>query len=321
MLKEMLAFLQPKAHGVYVDGTFGRGGYTKAILETEETKVVAIDRDAQAIEEGQRLQKNYAGRLQLIEGRFGQMDRLLKAQGVDSVDGVALDIGVSSPQLDDAARGFSFRHDGPLDMRMGQSGASAADIVNSYAEDDLANILYVYGEERFSRRVAKAIISARATAPITRTQALAEIVRSVVPRSKDGIDPATRSFQGLRIAVNEELEELKGGILAATRILKTGGRLVVISFHSLEDRIVKTMLREGSARKAILSRHMPMPANQSKPVWRVLTTKPARARADEVAENPRATSACLRAAERLPQISENGIACEDSNASEIKGEC
>jgi len=235
------------------------------------------------------------------------------------VDGVVLDIGVSSPQFDDAERGFSFRHDGPLDMRMGQDGRSASDAVNTLAEKDLADIVFNFGEERFARRVAKAIVEARMEAPITRTKQLATIIRAVVPFAKDGLDPATRSFQALRIYVNQELDELTNGLNAAEKLLKKGGLLVVVSFHSIEDRIVKNFMREHSAGKFNVSRHMPMPVNESKPGLRVMTPKPIGPSAEETAANPRASSARMRVAEKIKAESQNGIICEDSESSETKG--
>lgn len=329
MLKEVLEWLKPKASGVYVDGTFGRGGYSKAILETPNTTVYGIDRDAQAIAAGQALQKDFDGRLHMVHGRFGDMDTLLADKGVGAVDGVVLDIGVSSPQFDDAERGFSFRHDGPLDMRMGQDGQSAADAVNTLPEKDLADIVFNFGEERFARRVAKAIIEARMEKPITRTGQLATIIRGVVPFAKDGLDPATRSFQALRIYVNQELDELSNGLTAAEKLLKKGGLLVVVSFHSIEDRIVKNFMREHSAGKFNVSRHLPMPVNESKPGLRIMTPKPISPSEAEVRSNPRATSARLRVAEKIndtantesqKQKTPAGIICEDSDRSDTKGE-
>lgn len=296
MVNEVCNFIGIKPQGVYVDGTFGRGGTTSAILAGEATKVWAIDRDPEAIKTGEKMKKDFAGRLALLAGRFSEMDRLLSAEGAGRVDGVTLDLGVSSPQLDEPERGFSFRKDGPLDMRMEGSGPTAADVVNTLGESELADIFYGYGEERHARKVAKAIIHARGLRPITRTAQLAEIIRSVVPSAPGSIDPATRSFQGLRIYVNDELSELQGGIAAALRILKQGGRLVIISFHSLEDRIVKNAFKVDSG-QASTSRHMPLPANQSLPVLRVLTAKPVTPGAEEIARNPRAASAKLRAAE------------------------
>jgi 16S rRNA (cytosine1402-N4)-methyltransferase len=224
------------------------------------------------------------------------MEAVLKGLGITSVAGIALDLGVSSPQLDDPVRGFSFRADGPLDMRMGGAGPTAADLVNSLSETALADLIYIYGEERFARRVARAIVAARRAAPITRTGELAALVRSAVPKSGD-IDPATRTFQALRIEVNDELRELDRGLAAAERLLAPGGRLVVVSFHSLEDRRVKDFLRARSAAAPQGSRHRPAVASPA-PTFHLITRKPVLPGAAEIALNPRARSARLRAAER-----------------------
>jgi 16S rRNA (cytosine1402-N4)-methyltransferase len=307
MLREVLAALSPIDQGIYVDGTFGRGGYARALLTAAKTQVFGIDRDPDAIAAGQSMVKEFAPRLHLLQGLFGDVDHLLNAENVTAVDGVTLDLGVSSPQLDQAERGFSFQADGPLDMRMSRAGTSAADIVNTMAERELAEIIFTYGEERHSRHIAKKIVAARAVHPITRTRELAEIVRHVVPRSKDGIDPATRTFQALRIAVNDELGELRRGLFAAERLLKPKGRLAIVSFHSLEDRCVKDFLRQHSADAPRASRHAP--ANPpSPPPWRVLRRgKPQLPSAADVAANPRARSARLRVAERTdaPAYREN----------------
>ncbi|MBP2315281.1 16S rRNA (cytosine(1402)-N(4))-methyltransferase RsmH [Azospirillum soli] len=300
LLNEVVAALAPRDGGVYVDGTFGAGGYTRAILEAANCRVWGIDRDPQAIERGRQLAAAYPGRLEIVEGRFGDMGSLLAARGVESVDGVALDIGVSSPQIDEPERGFSFRFDGPLDMRMGRDGPTAADVVNTAEQDELADIIFHYGEERMARRVARAIVAARKDAPIERTRQLAEIVRSVVPKGKgDAIDPATRTFQALRIHVNDELGELRRGLAAAESLLKPGGRLAVVSFHSLEDREVKTFLKERSSPPPSPSRHAPTaPADARAPSFRLLSRKPIGPTEAEASSNPRARSARLRAAER-----------------------
>jgi 16S rRNA (cytosine1402-N4)-methyltransferase len=293
MADEVLAALGPKAGEIYVDGTFGRGGYTKALLNSAACTVYAIDRDPDAIRAARDMALSFEGRLQVIEGCFGQMDSLLAERGVSAVDGVALDIGVSSPQFDDAERGFSFRFDGPLDMRMSGQGTTAADLVNELPEEDLANLIYRYGEERHSRRIAKAIVKAR---PITRTLQLAEVIRSVMRKSHDGIDPATRTFQALRIAVNDELGELGRGLSAAERILKPGGRLAVVSFHSLEDRLVKEFLKKRSETGQGGSRHLPAAPKGCPPSF---TGVGRRMPSDQESKaNPRARSARLRFAVR-----------------------
>ncbi|MFC5355260.1 16S rRNA (cytosine(1402)-N(4))-methyltransferase RsmH [Azospirillum himalayense] len=300
LLNEVVDALSPRDGGVYVDGTFGAGGYSRAILDHAGCRVWGIDRDPEAIARGRQLALAYPGRLEIIEGRFGDMDRLLAEHGVESVDGVALDIGVSSPQIDEPERGFSFRFDGPLDMRMGRDGPTAADVVNTATQDELADIIFHYGEERMARRVARAIIAARLDTPFARTKQLADVVRSVVPKGKgDAIDPATRTFQALRIHVNDELDELRRGLAAAESLLKPGGRLAVVSFHSLEDREVKTFLKERSSPPPSPSRHAPsLAADARSPSFRLLSRKPIVPTDQEAHSNPRARSARLRAAER-----------------------
>tara|TARA_R110002072_G_scaffold27892_2_gene90411 strand:- start:14469 stop:15536 length:1068 start_codon:yes stop_codon:yes gene_type:complete len=301
MLHEVVAALAPTPGARLVDGTFGRGGYSRALLDAADCHVYGIDRDPAAIAFGQDLAAQYKNRLTLLTGAFGQMDLLLPDQ---QVDGVTLDLGVSSPQLDDPERGFSFREDGPLDMRMSRSGASAADLVNTLDEQSLANIIYRLGEERRSRQVAAAIVAARKEAAITRTGQLASIVRSVVRAARDGIDPATRTFQALRLHVNDELGELERGLNAAERLLSPGGRLAVVSFHSLEDRIVKLFLRERSGADPKGSRHLPSAADAARGAVesRATFTTPTRAAIkpgkDECRNNPRARSARLRVAIR-----------------------
>lgn len=300
MLRAVLDLLAPRDGGIYLDATFGGGGYAAAILGAADCTVFAIDRDPDAIARGAALAARHPGRLHLIEGRFADMVDLLAARGIAALDGVAFDLGVSSFQLDETARGFSFRAEGPLDMRMGRSGASAADLVNSLDERALADLIHRFGEERHARRVARAIVRARAEAPITTTGRLAAIVRAAVPRSTDGIDPATRSFQALRISVNEELDELARGLAAAIGLLSPGGRIVAVSFHSLEDRIVKHTLAEAAGRAPGASRYDPAAlAARPAPRLRLLTPKPLTPGVAEVAANPRARSARLRAAERL----------------------
>jgi 16S rRNA (cytosine1402-N4)-methyltransferase len=299
LLLEVLKLLAPRDGGVYVDGTFGAGGYSRAILESADCRVWGIDRDPRAIAGGAPLAGRFAGRLRLIEGRFGEMGELLTAEGIDSADGVALDLGVSSMQLDEAARGFSFRADGPLDMRMGGSGPSAADLVKGLGEAELADIIFRYGEEKRARAIARAIVRRRAEAPITRTAELASIVRGVIgPRGRDASDPATRTFQALRIAVNDELGELDRALVAAEALLKPGGRLAIVSFHSLEDRRVKRFLRQRTGRAPQASRHLPTVGRGMAPSFRRCPGDEAAAGEAEIAVNPRARSARLRGAER-----------------------
>jgi 16S rRNA (cytosine1402-N4)-methyltransferase len=296
LLDEVVAALAPRDGATYVDGTFGGGGYTAALLDAAQCRVVGIDRDPDAMARGAALAVRYAGRLRLVEGRFGDMTRLL---GDEKVAGVALDLGVSSPQIDDPARGFSFRADGPLDMRMGRDGESAADLINTASEAQLADIIRDYGEERFARRIARAIVARR---PIARTGELAEVVRTAIPRrDPSGIDPATRTFQALRIAVNDELGELDRGLAAAEEVLEPGGRLAVVSFHSLEDRRVKDFLKRRSDAAPRGSRHLPAAAAPA-PSFRLLTRKPIEPSAAELRRNPRARSARLRAAERTAAL-------------------
>ena len=277
----------------HVDGTFGAGGYTRAILEKGAARVYAFDRDPDAVQEGEALAASSGGRLTLVPERFSRMRQALAARDVEAVDGVTLDIGVSSMQLDRAERGFSFQTDGPLDMRMGRSGMSAADFVNEADETEIADVLFHLGEERQSRRVARAIVAAR---PITRTSELAAVVRRALGhREHDKKDPATRTFQAIRIHVNRELEELEDGLAAAEKALAPGGRLAVVSFHSLEDRIVKRFLKERSSAPAG-SRHLPELKSHA-PSFEAVA-KPVRAGEAELARNPRSRSATLRVARR-----------------------
>lgn len=300
MLREVLSRLNPKDGATYIDGTFGAGGYTRAILEAANCKVIAIDRDQSAVAAGAAMVEEFAGRLTLVEDRFSNLDEVAHALGYRQVNGVVLDVGVSSMQLDQSARGFSFRGDGPLDMRMETRGQSAADVVNKTDERELARIIAMLGEEKFARKVAQAICDARKETPIATTGRLAEIVRAVVHGKPGDIDPATRTFQALRIYVNDELFELAEALMAAERILAPDGRLVVVSFHSLEDRLVKTFMTARSTAPAV-SRHAP--AAQVEPAtFSLLTKKPLTAAEDETAGNPRARSAKLRAAERTTAI-------------------
>lgn len=299
MLSEVIGLLAPRDGGRYLDGTFGGGGYAEAILAAASCTLWAIDRDPDAIARGASLAARYPG-LHLIHGQFGDMLALLAERGVAALDGVVLDLGVSSFQLDQAERGFSFRADGPLDMRMDRSGQTAAELVNTLPERELADTLFQLGEERASRRIARAVVAAREGGPITSTARLAEIIRSVLPPDRSGIDPATRSFQALRIRVNDELGEIERGLAQASGLLAPGGRLIVVSFHSLEDRLVKRFMSEATGRAPAPSRHDPrgLEARQM-PRFRLLTARPLRPGAEEIAANPRSRSARLRALERL----------------------
>jgi 16S rRNA (cytosine1402-N4)-methyltransferase len=292
LLDEVIDALAISPGETHVDGTFGAGGYSQAILAAG-ANVVAFDRDPDAIAAGRAA--GLAG-LTLVEDRFSNM-----AAHVDGVDGVTLDIGVSSMQLDQAARGFSFQSDGPLDMRMEQAGESAADFVNTAEEADIADIIYRYGDEPKSRRIARAIVAAR---PITRTAELASVVRRAVGwREGQKSDPATRTFQAIRIHINRELGELEDGLVAAERVLKPGGRLAVVTFHSLEDRIVKRFLRERSGQTPAGSRHLPDMAGRGPAPTFEAVSKPVRASDAELARNPRARSATLRVAHRTAHSS------------------
>ena len=282
--------------GIYVDATFGAGSYSRAILTTADARVIGIDRDQSAVACGAGLVEEARGRLDLVEGRFSDLEAIAASSGADGVDGVVFDLGVSSMQLDDGARGFSFRLDGPLDMRMGTDGVSAADVVATASERELAAIIATLGEERHARAVARAIVRTRERQAIDSTRALADIVARVVRTRETAIHPATRTFQALRIFVNDELAELARGLAAAERVLKPAGRLVAVAFHSLEDRIVKTFLADRS-RAPALSRHQPQIA-AAPATFRVLTRRPETPEETEIAANPRARSAKLRAAER-----------------------
>ncbi|MEM6680368.1 MAG: 16S rRNA (cytosine(1402)-N(4))-methyltransferase RsmH [Pseudomonadota bacterium] len=292
LLSPVLDALAPLEGAVVIDGTFGAGGYTRAILAAGAARVIGIDRDPRALALG-RAMATEEPRLTLIEAGFDRLDAVAEEAGVVP-DAVVLDIGVSSMQLDEADRGFSFMRDGPLDMRMADDGPTAADIVNTAEAEELADILHHFGEERAARRIARAIVAARAEAPIETTLALAEVVAGCLPRAKPGqIHPATRSFQGLRIAVNDELGQLVRALAAAEQVLGVGGRLVVVSFHSLEDRIVKRFFQTGAGQGAGGSRHLP--AAEPEPARWARPAKPVAASEAEIAANPRARSARLRA--------------------------
>lgn len=304
MCANVLAALAPQPGEIHVDGTFGNGGYSQALLQSSDAiRVYAIDRDREAIQRGAAMVERYKGRFVLMAGRFSDMEALLAEQGVTAVHGITLDIGVSSFQLESAERGFSFQLDGPLDMRMDQgSGESAADVIASRSEEELADILFRLGEEPKARRIAKAIIAARNEAPILRTGHLAAIIAGTIgygPPGKKKRHPATRSFQALRILVNDELGELMRALEAAERLLMPQGRLAIVAFHSLEDRIVKTFLAERSGRVPSVSRHMPEKTPDGPlPSFYLLRKSAIKPGAEEIARNPRARSARLRVAVR-----------------------
>jgi 16S rRNA (cytosine1402-N4)-methyltransferase len=298
LVDAVLAALAPRDDALYVDATFGGGGYSRALLAAAQCHVVAIDRDPEAVARGRELAQGCGGRLRLVEGRFGDMVRLLRPMVEGPIAGIAFDLGLSSIQIDTPARGFSFRLDGPLDMRMDGSGRDAAALVASLPEGELFDLIRAFGEDRFARPIARAIVAARGRAPIRRTLELASIVRGAVPRPEPGLDPATRTFQALRIAINDELGELDRGLAAAEELLMPSGRLAVVSFHSLEDRRVKNFLRKRSAAAPRRSRHEPAPVTAPSPSFRLLHRRAVAPGAAEIARNPRARSARLRAAER-----------------------
>lgn len=304
MLAEVMAALAPRTGGIYVDATFGAGGYAQALLAAAVGQVWGIERDPDSAARGEAMAREYDGRLHVRHGRFGEMAALLAGDGIGAgaVDGIAFDLGVSSMQIDDPARGFSFRANGPLDMRMDPRSnvPSAADLINTLDETTLSRVIAELGEERRARQVARAVVAARTAKPIRRTVELADIVRRVVRKSADGLDPATRTFQALRVQVNDELGELDRGLVDAERLLRPGGRLCVVAFHSLEDRRVKAFLRDRAGAAPRGSRHRPDPpqAGAPAPTFRLLRRGVVSPSSAEVATNPRARSARLRAAER-----------------------
>lgn len=300
MVNEMLDWLSPKDGGIYVDGTFGAGGYSRSILNSVNCNVYAIDRDPTTRQFADILEKEFPNRFVWLLGNFADMCSLLAEHGVHSVDGIVLDLGVSSMQLDVAERGFSFRHDGNLDMRMSAEGINATDIINSAGIDELADIFYYYGEEKAARRVARAVVEKRETQPITRTLQLAEIIRSAIPGKHGKIHPATRSFQGLRIYINKEFDAIESGLIASEKLLGSGGRLVVVSFHSLEDRIVKRFTHSRCGKLGEHSRHLPEPGNrpgnmaENAPSFFLPKPEKRKAGKAELAANPRSRSATMR---------------------------
>ncbi len=298
MVEPVMHVLAPNEKGTYIDGTFGAGGYTKRMLE-KSSKVIAFDRDPDAIERGKALKDLYGDRLSLICHTYGSMERIVQDNQWGPIDGVVLDLGVSSPQLDEALRGFSFQQDGPLDMRMSKEGVTAAHILNTFPEKEISKILWAYGDEQKSRRIAKAIVEKRSQKPLETTFDLAECVYSVCGRKKvhDKTDPATKTFQAIRIYINDELEELRKGLEAAKNVLAPSGRLVIVTFHSLEDRIVKNFIRDNSNNKPRASRHVSplmdaLPSEDA--AFKDCSRKALKPSDEEVRHNPRARSAQLR---------------------------
>ena len=303
MVDAVLAALAPHDGEAFVDGTFGGGGYASALLKAADCRVWGVDRDPDAVSRGAELVREHPDRARVLEGRFSEMESLLAGRGVDGIDGVALDLGVSSFQLDDPARGFSFQADGPLDMRMEREGRDAAAVVNEEDEATLRKLISTYGEERHAGRIARGIVAGRAASPIRTTRELTDIVVRAMPdgsrRRRGDIHPATRTFQALRIHVNDEIGELRKGLAAAERLLNPRGRLAVVSFHSLEDREVKRFLRARAGSLPGPSRHLPRPSERPAPAtFELLFRGARRAAAAETAANPRARSARLRAARR-----------------------
>jgi 16S rRNA (cytosine1402-N4)-methyltransferase len=302
MLKEVLEQLKAKSGEIYVDGTFGAGGYSKAILNSANCILYCIDQDPAVEEFASKLKKEYGSRFKFIAGNFSELNELIRAQNILRVDGIVLDLGVSSMQLETPDRGFSFMHNGRLDMRMSKTGSDAYNFINSSKEEEIANVIYNYGGETKSRRIAKKIIEKRKISPIETTLELAAIIRSVVRKGKSKVDPATRTFQAIRIFVNDELASLKLALLASERLLNNNGRLIVVSFHSLEDSIVKEFINERAKPQQSGSRHLPFIANtEFKPTFKWKVSKPIAASEEEINANPRSRSAKLRVAVRINQ--------------------
>lgn len=311
MLAEAVQNLSPKDGETYVDGTFGAGGYSRAILKAADCKVFAIDRDPDVAIFAEKIMAEFPGRFNLILGNFGDMAELLQENGVQKINGVVLDLGVSSMQLTTPTRGFSFMHEGPLDMRMEKEGRSAEYLINSADEKELADIIYKYGGEKRSRQIARSIVRARAEKPISTTLQLAEIIRKTVRAYNDKIDPATRTFQAIRIWVNDELEAVAKGLAAAEKLLAPGGRLVVISFHSLEDSIIKDFMNRKSGKGETYSRHMPLPETRPEKIFSIITNKAVKPGDAEISANPKSRSAKLRAAIKTDFLKNHDLTVEN----------
>lgn len=301
LLSEVLRYLSPKAGGQYIDATFGAGGYSRAILHAADCQLLGLDRDREAGPVAQEFKQEFGERFTFAHGEFCDLDELAAQNGFSQPDGIVFDIGVSSMQLDQAERGFSFQHDGPLDMRMDRGNMlTAEDIVNSYPEKQLADVIFNYGDERKSFQIAKAIVTERAKTRITTTGRLANIIRSVVCRYKDTIDPATRTFQALRMEVNDELKQLEQGLMKATDVIAVGGKIVVVTFHSGEDRIVKTFFNKLCGKLPHINRHMPyIDISSPEIIFESLHKGVILATDEEVERNPRSRSAKLRAITRI----------------------
>ena len=300
MLNEVIEHLSPQDGEIYVDGTFGAGGYTRAILNAADCKIYSVDCDPNVAPTAENFKKEYKDRFNFLHGKFSQMATMLEEKNISKVNGIVLDIGISSMQVDEAERGFSFMREGPLDMRMSAQGIDAAGFINSAAEKELADTIYRYGGEKKSRYIAKAILQAREKKPITTTTEFAEIVRGAIHGKKEKIDQATRTFQAIRIWINDELGELERVLAAAEKLLLPGGRLVVVSFHSLEDSIIKEFLNEKSGKTGGVSRHLvALEIEKTKPVFELLTRKVVVPSGTERENNPRARSAKLRAAKKI----------------------
>jgi|TARA_Y100000814_G_scaffold132382_1_gene95751 16S rRNA (cytosine1402-N4)-methyltransferase len=310
MLQEVISAIAPKDKGTYLDGTLGAGGYTRAILETAKCNAICIDADPNALKIAGDLEKKYPRRIHLAIGNFADMEAIAASNGKKNFDGITLDLGISSTQLEDENRGFSFMRDGPLDMRMGNTSKTAADIVNFSSQEELEEIIRTYGEEKKARKITQAICKKRKKQSIHTTLELATIIRDSIGQPRNSIDSATRTFQALRIAVNDEIENLRNGLIAAERILKSGGRLAVVSFHSLEDREVKNFFRSRSGNNPNNNRHIPSSATKlPQPSLKLLFRGAQSPTEAEVKLNPRARSAKLRVAERTDSpLLEKGLA-------------